>query len=131
MEFALAPPHPQIETQRSGFNLEGRNKEAECSFHGSYGNRENGTVRACSDQSKRRKGQTPFLLKLLLVLLNIDDDTALVLTASLASTMGHAESTAVGALYDAGSGELPHGRTSLITSLSGYFSFWDCHVDTS
>ena len=86
---------------------------------------------ASSDQSKRRKGQTPFLLKLLLVLLNIDDYTALVLTASLASTMGHAESTAVGALYDAGSGELPHGRTSLITSLSGYFSFWDCHVDTS
>jgi len=82
-------------------------------------------------QSKRRKGQTPFLLKLLLVLLNIDDDTALILTASLASTMGHAESTAVGALYDAGSGELPHGRPSLITSLSGYFSFWDCHVDTS
>ena len=84
-----------------------------------------------SDQSKRRKGQTPFLLKLLLVLLNIDDYTALVLTASLAGAVRHAESAAVGALYYAGSGELPHGRPSLVTSLSGYFSFWDCHVDTS
>ena len=67
----------------------------------------------------------------LLALLNSDDCTAIVLTAGLASTMRHAESAAVGALYHIGSGELPNGRTSLITSLSGYFSFWDCHVDTS
>ena len=67
----------------------------------------------------------------LLALFNSDDCPALVLTASLAGTMGHAESTAVGALDDIGSGELPNGRTPLVTSLSRYFSFWDCHVDTS
>ena len=67
----------------------------------------------------------------LLALLNIDDRTALVLTAVLASTVRHAELAAVGALDDSGSGELPGRRTSLVTSLSRYFSFWDCHVDTS
>lgn len=70
-------------------------------------------------------------LAALLALFNSDDCPALVLTASLADTMGHAESTAVGALDDIGSGELPNGRTPLVTSLSRYFSFWDCHVDTS
>ena len=126
---ARAPPSPNREAQRSGFAVEG--EEGANEFGAFLPPEGSGMQLASSDQSKRRKGQTPFLLKLLLVLLNIDDYTALVLTASLASTMGHAESTAVGALYDAGSGELPHGRTSLITSLSGYFSFWDCHVDTS
>ena len=67
----------------------------------------------------------------LLALFNSDDGTTLVLTAGLTSAMRHAESAAVGALYDIGCGELPYGRTSLITSLSRYFSFWDCHVDTS
>jgi hypothetical protein len=67
----------------------------------------------------RRSGLTPLLLKhLLLALLNSDDGTAIILTAGLASTMRHAESAAVGALYHIGSGELPNGRTSLITSLS-------------
>jgi len=68
---------------------------------------------------KRRKGFSPLLLKLfLLALLNIDDLTALVLTASLASTMGHAECAAIGALDYAGSFQLPSRRTSLVTSLS-------------
>ena len=53
-----------------------------------------------------------------LLLCDIDDLTALVLTASLASAVGHAECAAVGALYDAGSFKLPSGRTSLVTSLS-------------
>ena len=64
-------------------------------------------------------------------LLNLDDRTALVLTAGLADAMGHAEFAAVGALDEIGSGELPDGRTSLVTSLTRYFSFRDCHVDTS
>lgn len=119
---------PKSESSAVGLRLGGRKEPKNMELSSPEGS---GMQLASSDQSKRRKGQTPFLLKLLLVLLNIDDDTALILTASLASTMGHAESTAVGALYDAGSGELPHGRPSLITSLSGYFSFWDCHVDTS
>ena len=54
----------------------------------------------------------------LLALFNSDDGTTLVLTAGLTSAMRHAESAAVGALYDIGSGELPYGRTSLVTSLS-------------
>ena len=54
----------------------------------------------------------------LLAFLNSDDRTTLVLAAGLASTVRHAEGSAVGARYDAGSGELPHGRASLITSLS-------------
>ena len=66
-----------------------------------------------------------------LLLCDIDDLTALVLTASLASAVRHAECAAVGALYDAGCFELPGRRTSLIASLTRYFSFWDCHVDTS
>ena len=54
----------------------------------------------------------------LLALFNSADGTTLVLTAGLTSAMRHAESAAVGALYDIGSGELPYGRTSLVTSLS-------------
>ena len=45
--------------------------------------------------------------------------------------MGQNECTAVRALHDVGSRELPVGRTSLVTTLSGHFSFRDCHVDTS
>jgi hypothetical protein len=54
----------------------------------------------------------------LLALLNADDLTAVVLTASLADTVRHAERATVGALHDAGSTELPGRRTSLVTSLS-------------
>jgi hypothetical protein len=54
----------------------------------------------------------------LLALINIDDYAALVLSASLANAVGHAECAAVGALDDAGSFELPSGRTSLVTSLA-------------
>ena len=54
----------------------------------------------------------------LLGLLNGDDRAALVLSASLASAVGHAECAAVGTLDDAGSFELPSGRTSLVTSLA-------------
>ena len=67
----------------------------------------------------------------LLALLDADDLTAIVLSTSLASTMGHTECAAVGALDDCGSIQLPDGRTSLVTSLTRYFSLRDCHVDTS
>ena len=88
-------------------------------------------TRACSGLQTRRnacisatgiaKGGTADAVPphaVLLALLDGDDLTALVLTAGLAHAMGHAELTAVGALHDIGSGELPHGRTSLVTSLS-------------
>ena len=54
----------------------------------------------------------------LLAFFNSDDATTLVLTAGLAGAVRHAECTAVGALDYAGSGELPVGRTSLVTSLT-------------
>jgi len=85
----------------------------------------------CHKKQKEERLHTFPPLAALLALFNSDDCPALVLTASLAGAMGHAESTAVGALDDIGSGELPNGRTPLVTSLSRYFSFWDCHVDTS
>jgi hypothetical protein len=66
-----------------------------------------------------------------LILFNVQDHAALVLSAVAASMMGQAELAAVGALDDAGGGELPVGRAPLITPLSGDFSFRDCHVDTS
>ena len=68
-----------------------------------------------------KKEERTFLLSsqsFLLAFFNVYDLAAIVLTAGLASTMGHAECAAVGALYDAGDSELPCGRTSLITSLS-------------
>ena len=81
--------------------------------------------------AKRGKVALSSFHKVLLAFLNIDDRTALVLSAGLARMMGHAERAAVGALYDAGGRELPGGRTSHVTSLTRYFSFRDCHVDTS
>ena len=54
-----------------------------------------------------------------------------VLAARLAGVVGHNIFAAVRALHERGSRELPVGRASLITSLSGHFSFRDCHVDTS
>ena len=65
------------------------------------------------------------------VLLNVQNRAALVLSAVGASTMGCAELAAVGALHDAGDGKLPMRRAPLVTTLSGYLSFRDCHVDTS
>lgn len=64
-------------------------------------------------------------------LLYINDSAAVILPTALAGTVGHAERPAVGASDHIGSNELPSGRTPLVTPLSGYFSFWDCHVDTS
>ena len=85
----------------------------------------------CLFMQNEERSPSPRFTHQLLAFLNIDDRTALVLAASLARTMRHAESAAVGALNDAGGRELPGGRTSLITSLTRYLSFRDCHVDTS
>ena len=125
------PRIPKSEPNEVGPIWKGRMSQRICSFRGSYGNRGNGMKFAHSDVKQKEEGPNTFPPQASLVLLNIDDCTALVLTANLAGAVRHAESAAVGALYYAGSGELPHGRPSLVTSLSGYFSFWDCHVDTS
>jgi len=70
------------------------------------------------EKAKGRKADAFLPQAFLLAFLNLDDCTALVLTASLAGAMRHAEGSAVGALDDAGGLELPSGRTSLVTSLS-------------
>ena len=85
--------------------------------------------RNCLKQKEERLGLSS--LSCLLALLNVDDHAARVLSASAASAVRHAKRAAVGACDNAGCGELPGGRTSLIASLSRNLSFWDCHVDTS
>jgi hypothetical protein len=88
------------------------------------------SVPLSSTQKEERR--PPFLLKLqLLAFLDLDDFTAIVLSAFRAGAVRHTECSAVGALYKRGGSELPGGRPSLVTSLSGYFSFWDRHIDTS
>ena len=73
---------------------------------------------SCKTKAKGGKDVSSPPKAFLLALFNVYDLTAIVLTAGLASTMGHTECAAAGALYDAGDSELPCGRTSLITSLS-------------
>ena len=72
---------------------------------------------------KGRAEALPFFL----LFFDIEDLTSVIHAACLACTMGHAESTTVGALYNAWSRELPCRRTTLVTALSGNFSFRDCH----
>ena len=47
--------------------------------------------------------------------------------AGLADTVGQTDGTALGASGDAGIGQLPHGRTTLIPTLLGNFTLRDCH----
>ena len=79
--------------------------------------------------SKRRGASAPLLSFLLLA--DLDNVASVVLAACLAGVVGQNKCAAVRALHNRGSRELPVGRASLVTSLSGYFSFRDCHVDTS
>ena len=51
-------------------------------------------------------------------LLDLENFLAAVITARLTNAVAENDLSALRALYDAGSGELPVGRTSLITSLS-------------
>ena len=53
--------------------------------------------------------------------------TAIVGTASLASSVGSNGLTALGANGDAGSGQLPVGATALIAAGAGYFTLRDSH----
>jgi hypothetical protein len=63
--------------------------------------------------------------------LNSQDLTAIVGTASLASSVGHDGLTALGANRNAGSGQLPVGATALIAAGLGHFTLRDSHGDTS
>ena len=62
-----------------------------------------------------------------LVSLGGQDLTAIVRAASLASSMGHDGLTALGANGHAGSGQLPVGASTLITTGLGYFTLRDSH----
>ena len=66
-----------------------------------------------------------------LLSLNSQDLTAIVGTASLASSVGHDGLTALGANRNAGSGQLPVGATALIAAGLGHFTLRDSHGDTS
>jgi hypothetical protein len=62
-----------------------------------------------------------------LVSLGGQDLTAIVGTASLASSMGHDGLAALGADGHAGSGQLPVGTTALIAAGAGHFTLRDSH----
>ena len=53
--------------------------------------------------------------------------TAIVVTASLACSVGHDGLTALGADGHAGSGQLPVGATTLIATSLGHFTLRDSH----
>ena len=57
--------------------------------------------------------------------------TAIVVAASLASSVGHDGLTALGANRNAGSGQLPVGATALIAAGLGHFTLRNSHGDTS
>ena len=81
-------------------------------------------------KSGRLKPSAAFPLFVLLSL-NSQDLTAIVGTASLASSVGHDGLTALGANSHAGSGQLPVGATALIAAGLGHFTLRDSHGDTS
>ena len=62
-----------------------------------------------------------------LVSLGGQDLTAIVGTASLASSMGSNSLAALGADADAGSGQLPVGATTLVATGRGHFTLRDSH----
>ena len=62
-----------------------------------------------------------------LLSLNSQDLTAIVVAASLASSVGHDGLTALGAHSHAGSSQLPVGATALIAAGLGYFTLRDSH----
>ena len=81
----------------------------------------------------KEEGYEAFLCISAFALLSLDsqDLTAVVGTASLASSVGHDGFTALGANCNAGSGQLPVGATALIAAGLGHFTLRDSHGDTS
>ena len=62
-----------------------------------------------------------------LVSLGGQDLTAIVVAASLASSVGHDGLTALGANRHSGGGQLPVGTTALIAAGLGHFTLRDSH----
>ena len=84
----------------------------------------------CRLRKKRKANCLPLAFPAL-VSLGGQDLTAIVGTASLASSVGHYGLTALGANRNAGSGQLPVGATALIAAGLGHFTLRDSHGDTS
>ena len=76
---------------------------------------------------KKRKAIAFLLHFPALVSLGGQDLTAIVRTASLASSMGLGDLTALGAHGHAGSGQLPVAATALIATGFGHFTLRDSH----
>ena len=74
----------------------------------------------------RRKPSSAFAFPAL-VSLGSQDLTAIVGTASLASSVGHDGLTALGANRNAGSRQLPVGATTLVTAGLGHFTLGNSH----
>ena len=96
------------------------------------------SIRPKSNEKRRKKEKEEDLKSLPLTFphcalfsLNSQDLTAIVGTASLASSVGHDGFTALGANCNAGSGQLPVGATALIAAGLGHFTLRDIHGDTS
>ena len=66
-----------------------------------------------------------------LLSLDSQDLTAIVVTASLASSVGHDGLTALGANCHTGGRQLPVGTTALIAAGLGHFTLRNSHGDTS
>ena len=82
----------------------------------------------CSPKKEKEEGQKPSSAFFpALVSLGGQDLTAIVGTASLASSMGHDGLAALGADGHAGSGQLPVGTTALIAAGAGDFTLRDSH----
>ena len=84
-----------------------------------------------SNYPKKRKKRKADCLPLTfpaLVSLGGQDLTAIVGTASLASSVGHNGLAALGANGHAGSGQLPVGAATLVTTGAGHFTLRDSHL---
>ena len=84
-----------------------------------------------ASEKEKRKVETnlPLRLRSFPALLSLagQDLTAIVVAASLASSVGHDGLTALGANGNAGSGQLPVGATARIAAGLGHFTLRNSH----
>ena len=98
------------------------------SFHGIVNHLNNLSNKKVCKKQNREAGIPSSLLSVLNQLsLNSHNCTAIVCTASLASSVREYGLTALGALGNIGKVELPMSAAPLISSLSGNFTLRYCH----
>jgi hypothetical protein len=83
-------------------------------------------IASCANKEKE-EGKAFLCVFPALVSLGGQDLTAIVVTASLAGSVGHNGFAALGANGYAGSGQLPVAATTLITTGLGHFTLRDSH----